>query len=386
MPFYVRKSISAGPFRFNLSKSGMGLSVGVKGLRFGLGPRGHYIHAGIGGLYYRATLGRAGQEATGTARDVDNGRVPRRSTTYEEPNVEMIEVESGDVLAMRDAQFDELLKEINEKHAQLSFAPIFAVCVGIIGFAATYWGNQAGLIVLAMALPAWAIGKWLDSYKRRTVLFYELEKEAAEAYEGMTRAFDALVSCAGKWRVEAGGAVRDLTTWKRNAGASHIVKKNDAKLGYAAPNAIATNITPPCIHIGRKTMYFFPDAAFIFDGKRVGAVGYDSLEVRWQESYFIEEGRVPHDAQVVSYTWKHPNKKGGPDRRFANNHQIPVCLYEVAHFTSDNGVNELLEFSRTGVVAPLASALRDVVFRTGRGNSNAPARLARPWGRPADLA
>ena len=56
MPFYLRKSISAGPFRFNLSKSGVGLSVGVKGLRVGTGPRGHYVQAGRGGLYYRAQL------------------------------------------------------------------------------------------------------------------------------------------------------------------------------------------------------------------------------------------------------------------------------------------------------------------------------------------
>ena len=48
MPFYLRKSVSAGPFRFNLSKSGVGVSVGVKGLRIGTGPRGHYIHAGAG--------------------------------------------------------------------------------------------------------------------------------------------------------------------------------------------------------------------------------------------------------------------------------------------------------------------------------------------------
>ncbi|MFW8645427.1 DUF4236 domain-containing protein [Rhizobium beringeri] len=35
MPFYIRKSISAGPFRFNFSKGGVGVSVGVKGLRVG---------------------------------------------------------------------------------------------------------------------------------------------------------------------------------------------------------------------------------------------------------------------------------------------------------------------------------------------------------------
>ena len=43
-----RKSISAGPVRFNLSGSGIGMSVGVKGLRVGTGPRGGYVRAGRG--------------------------------------------------------------------------------------------------------------------------------------------------------------------------------------------------------------------------------------------------------------------------------------------------------------------------------------------------
>src|SRR6266516_2466341 len=56
MGFYLRKSISVGPLRFNLSTSGIGVSAGVKGLRFGVGPRGNYVHMGRGGLYYRATI------------------------------------------------------------------------------------------------------------------------------------------------------------------------------------------------------------------------------------------------------------------------------------------------------------------------------------------
>jgi hypothetical protein len=39
-----------------LSKSGLGGSVGVKGLRVGSGPRGRYLHAGREGLYYKASL------------------------------------------------------------------------------------------------------------------------------------------------------------------------------------------------------------------------------------------------------------------------------------------------------------------------------------------
>ncbi|MCK9431423.1 MAG: DUF4236 domain-containing protein [Candidatus Omnitrophica bacterium] len=53
MGWYIRKSFSAGPVRFNLSKSGLGLSFGVKGARVGVGPKGAYSHFGAGGLYYR---------------------------------------------------------------------------------------------------------------------------------------------------------------------------------------------------------------------------------------------------------------------------------------------------------------------------------------------
>lgn len=57
MGFYIRKSFRLGPFRFNLSKSGVGMSAGVKGGRVGVDARGKsYVHFGRGGIYYRGTL------------------------------------------------------------------------------------------------------------------------------------------------------------------------------------------------------------------------------------------------------------------------------------------------------------------------------------------
>lgn len=56
MGWFSRKSFSLGPLRLNLSKSGLGGSVGVKGLRLGTGPRGRYLRAGRDGLYYRTSL------------------------------------------------------------------------------------------------------------------------------------------------------------------------------------------------------------------------------------------------------------------------------------------------------------------------------------------
>ena len=53
MGFYLKKAINFGPLRINFSKSGIGLSFGVKGLRIGSGANGNYIHAGCKGLYYK---------------------------------------------------------------------------------------------------------------------------------------------------------------------------------------------------------------------------------------------------------------------------------------------------------------------------------------------
>lgn len=46
-----------GPVRLNVSKSGLGVSTGVRGARIGMNARGRaYVHGGRNGLYYRKTL------------------------------------------------------------------------------------------------------------------------------------------------------------------------------------------------------------------------------------------------------------------------------------------------------------------------------------------
>ncbi len=58
MSVYFRKSLKMGPLRFNLSKRGVGMSVGVKGLRIGTraGGRGTYVSGGRQGVYFRERI------------------------------------------------------------------------------------------------------------------------------------------------------------------------------------------------------------------------------------------------------------------------------------------------------------------------------------------
>ena len=57
MGWFFRRSAKFGPFRLNFSKSGIGVSAGVKGARISTGPRGTYINLGSSGVYYRQKVG-----------------------------------------------------------------------------------------------------------------------------------------------------------------------------------------------------------------------------------------------------------------------------------------------------------------------------------------
>lgn len=56
MGLFFRKSKKIGLFRLNTSKSGFGLSFGVKGCRFSLNQKGIQFNAGSKGAYYRKSL------------------------------------------------------------------------------------------------------------------------------------------------------------------------------------------------------------------------------------------------------------------------------------------------------------------------------------------
>ena len=63
MGFYYRKSVSLGPFRVNLSKSGMGYSLGGHGFRTGVSARGRrYTSFNVPGtgFGYRTSGSKAG--------------------------------------------------------------------------------------------------------------------------------------------------------------------------------------------------------------------------------------------------------------------------------------------------------------------------------------
>jgi hypothetical protein len=77
MGIKFRKSLKAGPIRVNISKSGVGASVGVKGARVGIDAKGNsYAAGGKGGVYFRENLGSKGGENTQANTKGGGGEAP----------------------------------------------------------------------------------------------------------------------------------------------------------------------------------------------------------------------------------------------------------------------------------------------------------------------
>lgn len=198
------------------------------------------------------------------------------------------------------------------------------------------------------ALPLALFGKWLDGYRKATVLLYSSDVISSPNYKKICSAFQVLASCDRTWHIPSAGRINTLTAWKRNSGASYVVIRNAIKLATSLPKFIRCNIDVPCIPIGQRHLYFYPNFLMVCEQGKVGAINYDELRIKNEKSIFLEENYLPKDTKVIDFVWKYPNINGSPDSRFNNNKQIPRCLYETMHLLSGSGLNEVIEFSCFG--------------------------------------
>ena len=75
MSWRFRRTFNIGPIRFTLEKTGIGISIGTRGLHIGRSPNGKlYVSAGIPGtgFYWRKDLSKTKQESVDAEYDSDD--------------------------------------------------------------------------------------------------------------------------------------------------------------------------------------------------------------------------------------------------------------------------------------------------------------------------
>lgn len=335
MGFYLRKSLSVGPFRFNLSNSGVGVSVGVPGLRVGSGPRGNYVHVGGAGVYYRHTLADDARARHGALEEID----------------------SGAAAGVADSSSEELLDEIRAKRRKASLRPLAvgASLLLLVAGLAGGWPMAALGVVALLSVVAIAAAGRRDRVAKTVVIHYDLEPRVEAAFRRFTEWAQALAGARKTWHIAASGRADDR---KYHAGASELVQRHVTTVRMAEPPLVKTNVPVLSVGAGRQTLYFLPDRLLVYDAVGVGAVTYRTLEISASSRRFVESDGVPSDATVVDRTWRYVNKDGGPDRRFSVNPPIPVCLYDEIVLRTPCGLNEVVQVSRAGIGEGFAAAVR----------------------------
>lgn len=352
MGLIFRKSIKVGPFRYNLSGSGIGVSVGFKGFRLGKGPRGNYVHMGRNGVYYRASLPGADRDAIGDRRSIGNHESQQNALEPEHLPPGFVSTESEWITT--DSSPDAILTEIAEKQKRGRLAPwVFGATI-LLAIPALAFGCGIASAIFLFGLVAYFWARKRDAVAKAVVVGYHLEGDAEVKFESLC---EAVKGIARARRIQTKIAVSDNSDLKRNAGATQLLVVNPASISIGDPPTIHTNISIPILRTGKDAFCFFPDRLIAFVPRGCFAVQYPDLKIEVGTSRLIEAGGVPSDAEVVDHTWKYVNKKGGPDKRFKDNRQLPILRVEEIRLTSPNGLNLCLQVSAVGHGNALVDAI-----------------------------
>jgi len=349
MGWYFRKSFGFGPLRVNLSKSGVGYSLGVRGARIGANARGTYIRMGRSGIYYQKYLQTKSLGA-------QTRSVPVQPQPASEPELAHV-IHTASASSLQDSSAIELLQEITFLHRKARIAPVVigltACAVGISMLAnLPVWTEIAVVLVGAVAH---AIATKAD-YKRKVLhLDYALETEAARAYVALLQGIEQLRGLGGLWRISSG---ETNTNTKYHAGAQYSIKRNRIVTRLEPPRFISTDAAVAMVNTGPQRLYFLPDRILVYEGDQIGAVSYGSLVFTVGPSTFVESDAVPPDAEIIGRTWRYTNKSGGPDRRFSNNPQIPLVRYASIGMQSSGGLNYLFQASNMQKANGFVQAVR----------------------------
>ncbi|MGH3927621.1 MAG: hypothetical protein ACRDTT_32965, partial [Pseudonocardiaceae bacterium] len=149
------------------------------------------------------------------------------------------------------------------------------------------------------------------------------------------------------------------------------------------PTHLSSNIAVPSLATARRSVYLLPDRVLVRDGRQYADVAYENLRSLATVQQFIEDGAVPSDSLVLGHTWQYVNVKGGPDRRFTNNRQLPILQYGRLTLSGEGGYSATFDFSNPRASSELAEALPGMAVAARRDPSEPPRERPAVMRRPS---
>jgi hypothetical protein len=187
---------------------------------------------------------------------------------------------------------------------------------------------------------------------------FGLDWRARDSYAALASAFERARTCSRIWDITSTAGIDRVSA---RTTASTAITRQPVTFEKVEPELVQTQADVLRLgNVNGRPVQIYP--AFLMVREPSGdfaLIEYAEIECKYAPSNFIEEEGVPPDAEQVGTTWKYANKNGGPDRRFADNYQIPVMGYGSLVLGSETGLAEAYLFSDFEKGRELARALND---------------------------
>lgn len=430
MGVFFRKSKKIGPFRLNLSTSGLGISTGITGARVSVGPTGTFVHLGRNGIYYRKKISSSKNSKKSNKKFE---QVNLNDVFSFDQDEEIITTTNFD--SITDSDSTEFVKELEKKDKKIFLYKWLGILPLLICTILVFYNNRTAtgtsnvieekmvftieteganlreepntngsIIKVANKNDSFQIvnnsGKWLkiqiaedslgfvhnsvgkqsterteivqpktekakispyllllfipliiflflnDKKRKRIEIYYSVEDEYGQLFDLQKKFFTEFRTNKKIWQKTKSKRVNNS---KYYGGAGNLVDRVPVKKveSDSLPSPlIKTNVEIPHISLTNINLYFFPERLILKKGNKFAGVFYKNLEIKGVRTRFIEDEAVPKDATIIGSTWKYVNKSGGPDKRFNNNRQIPICQYSEYNIKGQNGINEIIMTSK----------------------------------------
>lgn len=345
MGFRFRKSINlGGGLRINLSKSGVGYSWGTKGYRVTRSARGtttRTVSIPGTGISYSHTNGKSRRKSGNATYNRQNHQIPSG-------NINSMPVESTNVYGTRvieNSVASEMVSDgLEDMLAEAGRILKLNKCFKII-----FWITLiSGLFLQWLWILSIIIAIFILIFKNKVKidLDYVIEADQLPIIEENLKKYIKVAKSSDVWRVTQKNSVIDR---KYTSGASTTINRISCKTSNAVPYPFKTNVDTISFKTINETLLFLPDKLLIIQGEKIGALSYADITATFKTTRFIENGHVPNDAKIVGHTWQYVNKSGGPDKRFKDNRQLPICLYGEVELKSLSGLNTVIMFSNPDI-------------------------------------
>lgn len=358
------KSFKMGPLRLNLSGSGIGASVGIRGARVSLGPRGTYVTLSGLGFRYQKKLKTS---PSSSLESVPNGTTSQPLAPFAAGEGL---IATASVSQLQDSSPEESLAEIQKRAERYNWFQIYLGMAALALLCLVILELNPLLVPASLVFSIGAVGVYLwDRDRRTTRLIYDVDNPALLERLAICSAVGSALSESHRlWHVYFNIRTQDR---KRNAGASSLVRRTRIHCVARPLPTIECNVEPWSIPAGPQRILFLPDRLLVHEGGRFAGVPYHELAVSIEQTSFVEAESVPLDAQVVGQTWRFVNKSGGPDRRFNNNRQLPVVAYFEVRLQSRGGMHVVFQAS-SGDAARRAKVALDYLCQLSRPTPSTP--------------